>query len=286
MMFTGHHCWWIEHHVHHNHMGSHKDFVKRRRSVLLAMKDRVFGYIPGPTIRRLTSWITTPLFWPIAGLMIVMQVLRGIVGLVVYAVSALATRRLTPGKLALTILADEHLVSGYRRYKIETWAVIYPLLSLLMMAGLWLLFGWKALLYMFLSSLFATGFLHPLVFGLMLSNSHFYGFKFYQPSASYYGWLNAITFNFGLHCEHHDFHYIPWHRLSQLRRIAPEYYDDLRKTRSFAGLAFQFAFGSREQFNNEEYRNMQLLEANKKTGAGGSRPIEGEKIALKSAATR
>ena len=261
MMFTGHHCWWIEHHVHHNHMGSHKDFVKRRRSVLLAMKDRVFGRVLSPQSRRLTSWITTPLFWPIAALMIVTQVVRSIVGLVVYAATAISTLRLAPGKMALSILADEHLVSGYRRYKIEMWGILYPLLSLTMMAALWFFFGWKALLYMFLSSLFATGFLHPLVFGLMLSNSHFYGFHFYQPSASYYGWLNAITFNFGLHTEHHDFHFIPWYRLSKLRRIAPEYYDDLKQTRSFAGLAFQFAFGPRENFDFEEYRNRKLLEA-------------------------
>jgi sphingolipid delta-4 desaturase len=262
MMFTGHHCWWIEHHVHHNHLGSHKDFVKRRRSVLLAMKDRVFNWVPGPRIRKLITCITTPLFWPIAGIMIVFQALRSIVGLMVYAVTALVTWQLTPSNLALSILSDEHLVSGYRRYKIEKWAVVYPLISLAMMVGLLVAFGWKALLYMYLSSLFATGFLHPLVFGLLLSNSHFYGYNFYQPSASYYGWLNLLTFNFGLHTEHHDFHFIPWHRLPQVRRIAPEYYDDLKQTSSFAWLALQFAFGSRERFNNEEYRNMQILEAN------------------------
>ena len=268
MMFTGHHCWWIEHHVHHSHLGSHKDFIKRRRSVLLVMKDRVFGRIVGPRLRRLITCFTTPLFWPIAGLMIVFQVLRSMVGLIVYAITALATWRLTPGKLALSILSDEHLVSGYRRYKIETWAVIYPLISLTLMAGLFLTFGWMPLLYLFLSALFATGFLHPLVFGLLLSNSHFYGYQFYQPSASYYGWLNLINFNFGLHTEHHDFHYIPWHRLPQVRRIAPEYYDNLKQTQSFARLALQFAFGSREQFNNEEYRNIQLLEANQQNPAG------------------
>jgi fatty acid desaturase len=60
MLFPGHHTWWIEHHVHHNHLGSEKDFVKRRRSVLLALKDRIFGYTPGPRVRRMTTWLTTP----------------------------------------------------------------------------------------------------------------------------------------------------------------------------------------------------------------------------------
>ena len=92
MFYAGHHTWWIEHHVHHNHMGSEKDFVKRRRSILLAFKDRIFGYIPGPRVRRMTSWITTPLFWPIGGFMLVTQFGRAIVGLVIYAATAIASR--------------------------------------------------------------------------------------------------------------------------------------------------------------------------------------------------
>ena len=261
MFFPGHHTWWIEHHVHHNHLGSKKDFVKRRRSVLLAMKDRIFGYVPGLRIRRMTSWITTPLFWPVSAFMIVAQLVRALLGLVIYGVTAVFSRRLQPGDLALSILADEHLVSGYHRYKLTWWAVIYPLMSLATMAALVLWFGWASLAYLFLSALFMTGFLHPLVFGLMLSNSHFHGYDCYQPTASYYGWINWVTFNFGLHTEHHDFHFIPWHRLHRLHKIAPEYYDNLRQTRSFALLALQFAFGTRDAFANEEYRNIEMLKS-------------------------
>ncbi len=259
MFYAGHHTWWIEHHVHHNHMGSEKDFVKRRRSILLAFKDRIFGYIPGPRVRRMTSWITTPLFWPIGGFMLVTQFGRAIVGLVIYAATAIASRQLKPSDFALSVLADQHLVSGYHRYKIESWAVIYPLLSLTMTGVLFYLGGWPALLYLFLSALFLTGFLHPLVFGLMLANSHFHGHQCYQPSASNYGPINWVTFNFGLHTEHHDFHYIPWFRLPQLRKLAPEFYNDLMQTKSFAALALKFAFGSRDAFNNEELRNVEML---------------------------
>ncbi len=263
MFYPGHHTWWIEHHVHHNHMGSEKDFVKRRRSVLLAFKDRIFGYVPGARVRRMTSWITTPLFWPIAAFMLVTQAGRAIVGLIVYAVTVMVTWKLKPNDLALSILADEHLVSGYHRYKIEMWAVTYPLMSLALFGTLFWFFGWAPLVYLFASALFTTGFLHPLVFGLMLSNSHFYGHQCYQPSASNYGPVNLITFNFGMHTEHHDFHYIPWFRLPRVRKIAPEYYDDLEKTRSFSALALKFAFGTRESFNNEEYRNVAMLERRK-----------------------
>jgi sphingolipid delta-4 desaturase len=264
MLFPGHHTWWIEHHVHHNHLGSDKDFVKRRRSVLLAFKDRIFGHMPGPSVRRMTTWITTPLFWPIAAFMMVTQILRAVVGLVAYAVTAIWNRELKPNDFVLSILADEHLISGYKRYKIEMWAVTYPILALAMMATLWWFFGWTPLVYLFLSALFSTGFLHPLAFGLMLSNSHFHGYSCYQPSASNYGPVNWITFNFGMHTEHHDFHYIPWFRLGRLREIAPEFYNHLKQTPSFCKLAFQFAFGTRDAFNNEEYRNQQLFHADER----------------------
>jgi len=268
MLFPGHHTWWIEHHMHHNHLGSKKDFVKRRRSILLALKDQIFGFYPGPRVRRMTSWLTTPLFWPIAAFMLVTQILRAVCGLVVYTVSAVYSRRLEPSDTALAILADEHLVSGYHRYKLEMWAVTYPLISLVMMVALYGLVGWAPLAYLFLSALFMTGFLHPLAFGMMLSNSHFHGHDYYQPSSSNYGLVNRIAFNFGLHTEHHDFHYIAWHRLPQLRKIAPEYYDSLLQTESYSLLALKFAFGSREAFNEEEFRNLAMLEASSVEASG------------------
>ena len=261
-LFPGHHTWWIEHHVHHNHLGSEKDFVRRRRSILLAMKDRIFGHVPGPRVRRMTSWLTTPLFWPISAMMLITQLIRAIVGLCVYVVTAVYHRQLKPTDFALSILADQHLISGYKRYKLEMWAVTYPLTVFAMMGLLYGFFGWVPLVYLFLSALFMTGFLHPLAFGLILSNSHFHGYQCYQPSASNYSWVNWITFNFGMHTEHHDFHYVPWFRLGRLRQIAPEYYDNLKQTSSFSKLAFQFAFGTRDAFNNEEQRNRERLSRN------------------------
>lgn len=255
MLLPAHHTWWIEHHVHHNEMGAMQDFVKRRRSILLHMKDRIFGVPVVGKVRDWFSWMATPLFFPIAGFVLITQIIRTAIGLATYAVTAVVKREWKPGESAMKILADEHLMSGYRKYGIETWAVAYPLFSLTMIAGLWWLVGWQSVLYLFLSALFMAGFLHPLAFGLILSNSHFYGFTEYQPTSSYYGWLNRITFNFGLHTEHHDLAAIPWFRLGALRKIAPDYYDPLLKTDSFAGLAFLFAFGSRERFNSEEYRN-------------------------------
>lgn len=259
MFLPGHHTWWIEHHVHHNDLGAKKDFVKRRRSALLMMKDSLLGHTLQGRLQPLLTWITTPLFWPITLFMLVTQVVRAAIGLIVYFVTALFTLRLSPNDTALKILADEHLISGYDKYGTRRWAVAYPLMSLMMLGGLYLYGGWQPIIYLLLSALFMTGFLHPVNFGLILSNSHFHGHRACQPTASHYGWLNAITFNFGLHTEHHDLAAVPWHRLGKLRKIAPEYYDDLVKTDSYLRLALQFAFGSRENFDNEEHRNAAMI---------------------------
>ena len=46
---------------------------------------------------------------------------------------------------------------------------------------------------------------------------------------SYYGLLNYFTWNVGYHNEHHDFPYIAWTQLPELRKIAHEFYDPCRR---------------------------------------------------------
>ena len=242
MFLSGHHTWWPEHLVHHTDMGAKKDFISRRRTFFL--------------VTRLTS----PLFIPYSMFMLVMQVARSVVGLVMYVGSSLLRGRLKPGKLTLTVLADEHLVSGYEREGFTFWAVWYPLLNLAACAALLAIGGWKSIVYLLASQTFFTGFLQPYCLGWVLGISHFHGARRYQPTASHYGWfVNLVSFNAGLHVEHHDLMTIPWRRLPKLRRIATEFYDDLETIPSYTWLALQFVFAGprffEENFNHEAHRN-------------------------------
>jgi len=86
--------------------------------------------------------------------------------------------------------------------------------------GLW--FGAGAALYLALSTYFALG-PHPT--GVHVLQEHLiFDSKSNSETSSYYGPINAISINHGLHLEHHDFPYVPGSRLPQLRRLAPSYY--------------------------------------------------------------
>ena len=78
-------------------------------------------------------------------------------------------------------------------------------------ASLWAVAGWRAVLYLTLSSIFAIG-LHPV--GARWIQEHYLtsGTKG-QETFSYYGPLNLVAFNVGYHNEHHDLMIVPWSRL-------------------------------------------------------------------------
>jgi sphingolipid delta-4 desaturase len=240
MFLSGHHTWWAEHLVHHTDMGAKKDFISRRRTFFLATR------------------ITSPLFVPYSLFMLVTQVGRSIVGLLMY-VGGLFLGHVKPSPRTLAVLADEHLVSGYKKDGVETWAVWYPLINLGVCAALFAVGGWKSVAYLLLSQAFFTGFLQPYSLGWVLGISHFHGARKYQPTASHYSRLiNLVSFNAGLHVEHHDLMTIPWRRLWKLREIAPEFYNNLQPIKSYTWLALQFVFAGprffEENFNHEAHR--------------------------------
>ncbi|KXG52519.1 Fatty acid desaturase, type 1 [Penicillium griseofulvum] len=57
---------------------------------------------------------------------------------------------------------------------------------------------------------------------------------------SYYGPLNILTYNVGLHNEHHDFPAIPWTKLYKLHEIASEFYEPLPCHRSWVWVIWTF----------------------------------------------
>lgn len=97
-------------------------------------------------------------------------------------------------------------------------------------------FGGKILVYNVVGALMAMG-LHP-VAGHFISEHYMFrkGFETY----SYYGPLNFITFNVGYHNEHHDFPAVPGSRLPEVKRIAPEYYDNLPQHTSWTRVLYDF----------------------------------------------
>ncbi len=118
------------------------------------------------------------------------------------------------------------------------WTVFNMVVVFAVNAAVLLFFGPKFFGYMFLSFWFAIG-LHPL--GARWIQEH-YVVDPIQETYSYYGPLNVLAMNVGYHNEHHDFSSIPWNRLPQLRRLAPEWYNTLTYHTSWTKLLLQFIF--------------------------------------------
>jgi len=106
-------------------------------------------------------------------------------------------------------------------------------------AVMFALFGWKPLFYMVLT-IFLAGGLHPCAGHFISEHYVFPHLSKTQETYSYYGYLNWLTFNVGYHNEHHDFPYVAWSRLPELKRMAPEFYDTLEVCDSWIGVIWDY----------------------------------------------
>jgi len=96
--------------------------------------------------------------------------------------------------------------------------------------------GWSALGYLLLSMYFGYT-LHP-------AAAHFiqehYTWTDGQETYSYYGPLNKIFMNIGMHVEHHDFTKVSWSKLPQVKSIAAQFYDPLYAHTSWVRVYWDF----------------------------------------------
>jgi sphingolipid delta-4 desaturase len=120
--------------------------------------------------------------------------------------------------LTYTVL---HPLRVRERIRLDGWLAAN--IALVLAAGFatahWL--GANSVVYLLLSSYFAIG-PHPA--GAHVLQEHFI-FEGDDETFSYYGAMNAISLNHGLHLEHHDFPNIPGANLGKVRLLAPKFYD-------------------------------------------------------------
>merc|ERR1712228_239247 len=84
-------------------------------------------------------------------------------------------------------------------------------------------YGIKGLFYFCFGTLFGMG-IHP-VAGHFIAEH--YVMHEGQETYSYYGPLNWLAFNVGYHNEHHDFPFVCGRNLPEVRKTAPEFYDEI-----------------------------------------------------------
>jgi sphingolipid delta-4 desaturase len=121
----------------------------------------------------------------------------------------------------------------------DGWLLVNTIGQLTFDVAVFVVLGPKALAYMVLSLFFGIG-LHPV--GARWIQRHFLVGGGTQETYSYYGPLNRIALNVGYHNEHHDFPSVPWNRLPDVRRTAPESYEELVHHMSWTRLLLRFLF--------------------------------------------
>lgn len=122
---------------------------------------------------------------------------------------------------------------------VDGWIITNFAIQIAFTTAIWYFMGFHAVAFLFLSFMFSIG-LHPL--GARWIQEHYLSISEEQETYSYYGPLNTVAFNVGFHNEHHDFPSIPWNKLPQIRKTAPEYYDTLHYHTSWTKLFFKFLF--------------------------------------------
>ncbi|RLN61895.1 hypothetical protein BBJ29_003547 [Phytophthora kernoviae] len=103
-------------------------------------------------------------------------------------------------------------------------------------AAIYYFAGLSGLMYLLTGTLLGCG-IHP-VAGHFIAEH--YEFVLGYETYSYYGILNRVTFNVGLHNEHHDFPFVAGSRLHEVRALAPEFYENLPSHKSWVKVLIDY----------------------------------------------
>jgi len=98
---------------------------------------------------------------------------------------------------------------------------------------------WFNVMWYLLFSTLLAGSIHPTAGHFIAEH---YVMEGVTETYSYYGPLNCLAYNVGYHNEHHDFPNIPWSRLPEVRKVAPEFYDHLPQCKSWPGVILRYIF--------------------------------------------
>ena len=120
----------------------------------------------------------------------------------------------------------------------DFWVIMNWIIQFSFDAAIIIFLGPKAFVFLLASFFFSVG-LHPL--GARWVQEH-YLTRGLQETYSYYGVLNKVAFNVGYHNEHHDFPSVPWNKLPQIRKTAPDFYNTLTYHTSWTWLLLRFVF--------------------------------------------
>lgn len=150
-----------------------------------------------------------------------------------------------------------HPLNVRARLPLDRWFVLNLALCALAWAGVLSFIGWPGVLYLLLSTYFATG-PHPA--GAHILQEHL-AFDGGNGMASYYGPINLVSVNLGYHLEHHDMPGVSGWRLPALRRAAPEFYGSHYRHKSRLVGLWKFVFDRRIALDSRPIRDAGGLRA-------------------------
>lgn len=118
------------------------------------------------------------------------------------------------------------------------WEMVNAVVQFSFDIAIYMYFGPKSLAYLCIGTLLGLG-LHPTAGHFIAEH---YEFTKGIETYSYYGPINFFNLNVGYHNEHHDFPRVPWTRLPEVRKMAPEFYDTLPSYTSYLYVFYKYIF--------------------------------------------